>query len=98
MFDVVPCPAGIVVETLQEAHDLMEQLLTSSIAPAVFGLALIFAGQLSTFTGTISGQVVLQGFLNVEISPWLRRLTTRAAAIVPAAVMQQLYGDKGTYK
>eukprot|EP00803_Ostreobium_quekettii_P002921 evm.model.scf_229.1 EVM.evm.TU.scf_229.1 scf_229:2594-9836(-) len=90
--------AGIAVETLQDAHDLMEQLLSSSIAPAVFGLALIFAGQLSTFTGTISGQVVLKGFLDVEISPWLRRLTTRAAAIVPAAVITQLYGDQGIYK
>lgn len=51
---------GIVVETLQDAHDLMEQALGSRVAPAIFGLALLLAGQLSTFTGTIAGQVVLK--------------------------------------
>ncbi|EFJ44658.1 hypothetical protein VOLCADRAFT_106319 [Volvox carteri f. nagariensis] len=90
--------AGVVVHTLQAAHDLMEQTLSSSIAPAAFGTALLCAGQLSTFTGTIAGQVVLQGFLNIHISTWLRRLITRTAAIIPAAVLQYVYGDRGTYK
>jgi Mn2+/Fe2+ NRAMP family transporter len=54
-------PAGIVVETLQDAHDLMEKILSSRSAPAAFGLALLCAGQLSTFTGTIAGQVGAQG-------------------------------------
>ena len=93
-----PLPPGVVVETLQDAHDLMEQSLSSSIAPAAFGCALLCAGQLSTFTGTIAGQVVLQGFLNVHISTWLRRLATRVAAVVPAAILQYYYGDTGTYK
>ncbi|GIL44393.1 hypothetical protein Vafri_1861, partial [Volvox africanus] len=90
--------AGVVVHTLQAAHDLMEQTLSSSIAPAAFGTALLCAGQLSTFTGTIAGQVVLQGFLNIHISTWLRRLVTRTAAIIPAAILQYAYGDRGTYK
>eukprot|EP00198_Chlamydomonas_reinhardtii_P011456 XP_001700793.1 predicted protein [Chlamydomonas reinhardtii] len=90
--------AGVVVHTLQDAHDLMEQTLSSSIAPAAFGTALLCAGQLSTFTGTIAGQVVLQGFLNIHMPTWLRRLITRTAAIIPAAVLQAVYGDRGTYK
>jgi len=90
--------AGIVVETLQAAHDMMEQTLSSSVAPAAFGTALLCAGQLSTFTGTIAGQVVLRGFMNVRVSTLTRRLLTRMAAILPAALMQALYGDKGTYK
>lgn len=61
-------------------------------------MALLCAGQLSTFTGTIAGQVVLRGFLNVRIGTWQRRLATRTAAILPAAILQYLYGDKGTYK
>jgi NRAMP (natural resistance-associated macrophage protein)-like metal ion transporter len=91
-------PAGIVVETLQDAHDLMEKILSSSIAPAAFGLALLCAGQLSTFTGTIAGQVVLRGFLNVHVSTWVRRVATRTAAVLPAALLQYLWGDRATYK
>ncbi|WIA38911.1 hypothetical protein OEZ86_005064 [Tetradesmus obliquus] len=90
--------AGIVVETLQDAHDLMESLLSSRTAPVAFGLALLCAGQLSTFTGTIAGQVVLRGFLNVHISTWLRRVATRSAAVLPAALLQYAWGDKATYK
>lgn len=90
--------ADVSVKTLQEAHDMMEVLLSNKIAPAVFGLALLFASQLSTLTGTISGQVVSQGFLNKEISPWLHRLLTRSIAIIPAAALQILYGDEGAYK
>lgn len=103
---------GVIVETLQEAHDLMEQLISSHVAPIVFGLALLLTSLLSTFTGTLSGQVVLQvnqiselcveaslqGFLNMEMSPWLHRLLTRSVAILPAAALQTLYGDKGAYK
>ncbi|KAI8473829.1 MAG: natural resistance-associated macrophage protein-domain-containing protein, partial [Monoraphidium minutum] len=90
--------AGIVVETLQAAHDMMEVTLGSSVAPAAFGTALLCAGQLSTFTGTIAGQVVLRGFMNVRVSTLTRRLLTRLAAITPAAALQALYGDRGTYK
>ncbi|KAF8064691.1 nramp2 [Scenedesmus sp. PABB004] len=90
--------AGIVVETLQAAHDLMERILSSSAAPAAFGLALLCAGQLSTFTGTIAGQVVLRGFLGVRLPTWLRRVATRGAAVLPAALLQYHGGDAATYR
>uniref|UniRef100_A0A061SL89 Manganese transport protein n=1 Tax=Tetraselmis sp. GSL018 TaxID=582737 RepID=A0A061SL89_9CHLO len=89
---------GITVSTLQDAHDVMEQLLSSSIAPAVFGMALLCAGQLSTFTGTISGQVVLKGFMNIKLTVWVRRLLTRSAAILPAAIVQIMYGSAAIYQ
>mmetsp|Transcript_24937 Transcript_24937/g.69548 ORF Transcript_24937/g.69548 Transcript_24937/m.69548 type:complete len:890 (-) Transcript_24937:66-2735(-) len=90
--------AGITVRTLQDAHDVMEQLISSSAAPAVFGMALLCAGQLSTFTGTISGQVVLKGFMNMETTVWARRLLTRSAAVIPAAVLQVMYGSTAIYQ
>eukprot|EP00210_Caulerpa_lentillifera_P003241 g3095.t1 len=90
--------ADISVKTLQEAHDMMEILLSNKVAPAVFGLALLLASQLSTLTGTISAQLISQGFLNKEISPWLHRLLTRTIAIIPAAGLQIVHGDEGTYK
>lgn len=88
---------GSVVTTLQGAHDVMEQLLSSNVAPAAFGLALLCAGQLSSFTGTIAGQFVLEGFLNREMQPWLRRLVTRLLALIPAVIMLQRYGNEGIY-
>lgn len=88
---------GNVVTTLQGAHDVMEQLLSSNVAPAAFGLALLCAGQLSSFTGTIAGQFVLEGFLNYEMRPWLRRLITRLFALTPAVIMLQRYGNEGIY-
>eukprot|EP01025_Chloroclados_australasicus_P029224 TRINITY_DN2913_c1_g1_i4.p1 TRINITY_DN2913_c1_g1~~TRINITY_DN2913_c1_g1_i4.p1 ORF type:complete len:912 (-),score=102.65 TRINITY_DN2913_c1_g1_i4:1496-4231(-) len=89
---------GVAVSTLQQAHDMMEQLLSSSAAPKAFGLALLCTGQLSTFTGTIAGQITIKGFLNLNMSTWLRRLVTRTSAIIPAAVTYFYYGDWGCYK
>ena len=62
----------------------------------VFALALLASGQNSTLTGTLAGQIVMEGFLNIRIRPWLRRLITRAIAIVPAAIVAILYGESGT--
>jgi len=64
----------------------------------VFALALLASGQNSTLTGTLAGQIVMEGFLNLRIRPWLRRLITRAIAIVPAAIVAIMYGESGTAK
>jgi manganese transport protein len=64
----------------------------------VFALALLASGQNSTLTGTLAGQIVMEGFLNIRIRPWLRRLITRGIAIVPAAIVAILYGESGTAK
>src|SRR6185436_16101295 len=64
----------------------------------VFALALLASGQNSTLTGTLAGQIVMEGFLNIRIRPWLRRLITRLIAIVPAAIVAIFYGESGTAK
>ena len=61
-------------------------------------LALLASGQNSTLTGTLAGQIVMEGFLNIRLRPWLRRLLTRAIAIIPAAIVAILYGESGTAK
>ena len=88
---------GIEVTEIQQAHELLDKLLGHTVAPIAFALALIAAGQSSTITGTIAGQVVMEGFLNLRMRPWLRRLVTRSAALVPAVIVIALAGDKGTY-
>ncbi len=89
---------GIEVTRIQDAHKLLEPILGSTIAPVAFAIALIAAGQSSTVTGTISGQVVMEGFLNIKMRPWLRRLMTRAIALIPAIIVIAIAGDEGTYK
>ena len=64
----------------------------------MFALALLASGQNSTLTGTLAGQIVMEGFLNLRIRPWMRRLITRGIAIVPAAIVAILYGESGTAK
>jgi manganese transport protein len=64
----------------------------------LFAVALLASGQNSTLTGTLAGQIVMEGFLNLRLRPWLRRLITRAIAIVPAAIVTGLYGESGTAK
>jgi manganese transport protein len=64
----------------------------------VFALALLASGQNSTITGTLAGQIVMEGFLNIRLRPWLRRLITRLIAIVPAVIVSLLYGESGTAK
>ena len=89
---------GLVVTEIQQAHQLLQPLLGSTVAPVAFALALLAAGQSSTLTGTISGQVVMEGFLNIRLRPWLRRLVTRSVALIPAIIVIAIAGSKGTYK
>lgn len=86
------------VAEIQDAHRLLTPLLGVAGASTVFALALLASGQNSTLTGTLAGQIVMEGFLNLRIRPWLRRLITRAIAIVPAAIVAVLYGESGTAK
>ena len=84
------------VAEIQDAYQLLTPLLGVAGASTVFALALLASGQNSTLTGTLAGQIVMEGFLNLRIRPWLRRLITRAIAIVPAAIVAILYGESGT--
>jgi manganese transport protein len=84
------------VAEIQDAYQLLTPLLGVGIASIVFALALLASGQNSTLTGTLAGQIVMEGFLNLRIRPWLRRLITRGIAIVPAAITAILYGESGT--
>lgn len=89
---------GIVVTEIQQAHLLLAPLLGTTLAGAAFAVALLAAGQSSTFTGTMAGQIVMEGFLNIRMRPWLRRLITRMLAVVPASIVIYLAGDEGTYR
>ncbi|QRM35288.1 Nramp family divalent metal transporter [Microvirga sp. VF16] len=84
------------VAELGEAHSLLSPLLGAAIAPTLFGLALLCCGLNSTVTATLAGQAVMEGFLNIRLPAWLRRLVTRIVAIVPAAVVTVWYGESGT--
>ena len=86
------------VEELDLAHQLIGPLLGAAIAPSLFAIALLCCGLNSTVTATMAGQIVMEGFLNLRLPAWLRRLTTRAVAIVPAVLVTLLYGDSGTAK
>lgn len=83
------------VAEIQDAYKLLTPLLGAG-ASTVFALALLASGQNATLTGTLAGQIVMEGFLNLRLRPWLRRLITRSIAIVPAAVVAVLYGESGT--
>jgi manganese transport protein len=84
------------VAEIQDAFKLLSPLLGVGAASIVFALALLASGQNSTLTGTLAGQIVMEGFLNLRLRPWLRRLITRGIAIVPAALTAILYGERGT--
>lgn len=84
------------VAEIQDAHQLLAPLLGTELAPLLFGIALVAAGQSSTITGTLAGQIVMEGYLNLRISPWLRRLITRLIAIIPAYLVIILYGESKT--
>lgn len=83
------------VAEIQDAYRLLTPLLGGG-ASVAFALALLASGQNSTLTGTLAGQIVMEGFLNIRLRPWVRRLITRAIAIVPAAITAILYGESGT--
>src|SRR5262247_1906288 len=84
------------VAELEQAHSFLAPLLGSAIAPTLFGIALLCCGMNSTVTATLSGQIVMEGFIDIRLPAWARRLTTRALAIVPAAMVTIWYGEKGT--
>jgi manganese transport protein len=86
------------VAEIQDAHKLLTPLLGVTGASTMFALALLASGQNSTLTGTLAGQIVMEGFLNIRIRPWLRRLITRAIAIIPAVIVTAFYGESGTAK
>jgi manganese transport protein len=83
------------VAEIQDAYKLLTPLLGAG-ASTMFALALLASGQNSTLTGTLAGQIVMEGFLNIRLRPWVRRLITRSIAIVPAAIVAILYGESGT--
>ena len=72
------------VASIEEAHQLLAPLVGHTLAPTLFAIALIAAGQSSTITGTLAGQIVMEGYLHIRINPWLRRILTRAVAVLPA--------------
>lgn len=84
------------VAELDQAHSFLAPLLGSAIAPTLFGIALLCCGMNSTVTATLSGQIVMEGFLDIRLPAWARRLVTRAIAIVPAAAVTIWYGESGT--
>jgi manganese transport protein len=86
------------VAEIQDAYQLLSPLLGTGLASVLFGLALLASGQSSTFTGTIAGQVILEGFLNLRIPCWLRRVLTRVLAIAPAVVGLAVWGEAGVGK
>jgi len=81
------------VAKIEDAHALLAPLLGSKLAPILFAVALIAAGQSSTVTGTLSGQIVMEGYLNLRLNPWIRRLLTRLVAILPAVLVIGLMGE-----
>jgi manganese transport protein len=83
------------VADIGDAYKLLAPLLGTTVASTLFALALLASGQNSTITGTLAGQIVMEGFLDIRLRPWLRRLVTRVIAIVPAVIVTALYGEKG---
>src|SRR6476661_309609 len=86
------------VAELEQVHSFLAPMLGSAIAPTLFGVALLCCGLNSTVTATLAGQIVMEGFLDIRLPPWARRLTTRAIAIVPAAAVTIWFGEAGTAK
>jgi manganese transport protein len=84
------------VAELEQVHSFLAPLLGSAMAPTLFGIALLCCGLNSTVTATLSGQIVMEGFLDIRLPPWARRLLTRGIAIIPAIIVTLWYGEKGT--
>jgi len=84
------------VADIADAYQLLSPLLGTTAASVLFAVALLCSGQNATLTGTLAGQIVMEGFINLRLRPWLRRLITRLIAIIPAILVVVLYGDRGT--
>jgi manganese transport protein len=83
------------VADISDAYLLLAPLLGTQLASTLFAIALLFSGQNATLTGTLAGQIVMEGFLNIRLRPWLRRLITRLIAIIPALLTVYFYGERG---
>jgi len=86
------------VAEIQDAHRFLEPMLGTKWAPILFAVALIAAGQSSTVTGTLAGQIIMEGYINLRIQPWIRRIITRLIAIVPAVIVISVFGESVTGK
>lgn len=84
------------VADIMDAHELLAPLLGTTLAGTFFAVALLASGQNSTLTGTLAGQIVMEGFLKIRLKPWLRRLITRLLALIPALIVAIIYGESGT--
>lgn len=87
---------NVEVDEIQKAFKLLEPILGTALAPALFGVALIASGQASTITGTLTGQIIMEGFINIRLQPWVRRLVTRLLAIIPAMFVIVYFGEAST--
>ncbi|MEI9967114.1 MAG: divalent metal cation transporter [Terracidiphilus sp.] len=86
------------VAAIQDAYKLLSPLLGVTGASTLFAIALLASGQNSSITGTLAGQVVMEGFIHIRLSPWLRRLITRSLAIIPTIIVVAFMGEQGTEK
>jgi manganese transport protein len=84
------------VADISDAYKLLSPLLGTTLASTLFAVALLCSGQNATLTGTLAGQIVMEGFINLRLRPWLRRLITRLIAIIPAVIVISMYGDRGS--
>jgi manganese transport protein len=84
------------VADIGDAYHLLTPLLGTTMASVLFAVALLASGQNSTITGTLAGQIVMEGFLDIRLPPWLRRMITRLIAIIPAVIVTAIYGERGT--
>jgi len=83
------------VADISDAYKLLSPILGTALASTLFALSLLASGQNSTLTGTLAGQIVMEGFLDIRLRPWVRRLITRLLAIVPAVIVAGIYGERG---
>ncbi len=86
------------VAAIQDAYKLLSPLVGAAGASTVFAIALLASGQNSSITGTLAGQVVMEGFIHIKLEPWLRRMITRSLAIIPTIVVVAITGERGTEK
>ncbi|GAA4021310.1 Nramp family divalent metal transporter [Deinococcus rubellus] len=84
------------IAEIQDAYRLLSPMLGAGAASILFAVALLASGQNSTLTGTLTGQIVMEGFVNIRLKPWMRRLLTRLLAIIPTVIVVLIYGEKGT--
>lgn len=84
------------IADIHDAYQMLTPILGASMASIAFAIALLASGQNSTLTGTLAGQIVMEGFLNIRLKPWLRRLITRLIAVIPALIVAIIYGEQGT--